>query len=258
MLVVIPVSNADEKLIPDFTSCLTLFGPYVKHDLLIVCRPSDALYGVRLFNKTRELFKSANIHVFNEDGIKGWPQGPNHYWKQTILFLNQRTIKTPWLWMELDMTPLKRGWLDTLEEEYKECGKPCLGWVQDTTTITSDGVVVPIGKHLVGAGIYPADIDTVCKVWAYVDKISTAFDVLCQWELVPVTHHSLFFQHCFRTQNYKEIAMGCMRGEDNNNFPGGLRFDETIRGDAVLHHGCDDGSLARLLVSLNGKRDFND
>lgn len=249
MLVVIPVSSADEKLIPSFTECMEFFGPYETHDLLIVCRPSDSLYGIRLFNKTRKLFKSAEIHVFDEDGIKGWPQGPNHYWKQTILFLNETQNNAHWLWMELDMTPLKKGWLDALNEDYKRQSKPCYGWVQDTTTITSDGIVVPIGKHLVGAGIYPPRIEDVCKVWKYVDRIGTAFDVLCQWELVPVTYHSTLFQHCFRTQNYKHIAQGCIRGEDHNNFPGGLRFDIPISEEAVLHHGCDDGSLARLLVN---------
>jgi hypothetical protein len=252
MLVVIPVSESDSKLINDFASCLHYFGSYKHHEVLVVCRPSDALHGVRLFNHVKTAFENrANIHVFEDDGIRGWPQGPNHYWKQTILHLKDIKNTQGWLWMELDMTPLKNGWLDILEREYKKQNKPCLGWVQNTTTITSERTLVNIGKHLVGAAIYPPDIDVCCSIWKHVDKISTAFDVLCQWELVPNSHHTELFQHCFRTQNYKKYAPNYIKGEDHNNFPDGLSFDAPISEKAVLHHGCEDGSLARLLIQDN-------
>jgi hypothetical protein len=255
MLIIIPVSVTDEKLIDDFSDCLNHFGPYTNHELLVVSRPSDILHAVKLLNKIKSKFKTSDIHAFPEDGKRGWPQGPNFYWQETIKHLKEeRKNKLPWLWMELDMTPLKHNWIDILEKEYKKCGKYCLGWTQNTTTVTDDGVIVPLTKHLVGAAIYPPDIDVCCTIWKHVDKIATAFDVLCQFELVPNSHHTNLFQHCFRTQDYKEIAPNCIKGEDNNGFPGGLRFDIPIDPNAVLHHGCDDGSLARLLVSKSVKK----
>ena len=250
MLIVIPVSSSDENLIEDFSNCLNHFGPYLNHHLMVVSRPSDALHAIKILNKVRNNFKTNEIHIFDQDGNRGWPDGPNFYWQQTIKHLkNSRKNNLPWLWMELDMTPLKIGWIDILENEYKKQDKYCLGWTQDTTTVTTDGVIVKIAKHLVGAAIYPPDIDVCCDVWKYVDRISTAFDVLCQYELVPNTHHSELFQHCFRTQNYKEAMPNFIKGEDHNGFPGGLRFDKPINPNSVIHHGCDDGSLARLLVS---------
>lgn len=250
MLIIIPVSVTDEKLINDFSRCLNHFGPYSNHELLVVSRPSDSCHAINLYNKIKKLFKVSDIYAFGEDGKRGWPEGPNFYWKQSIMHLkHSRRNKLPWLWMELDMTPLKRDWIDILEAEYYACGKHCLGWTQDTTTLTDDGRVIPLTKHLVGAAIYPPDINVCCSIWNHVDKISTAFDVLAQFELVPNTHHTELFQHCFRTQNYKELYPNFVKGEDNNGFPDGLKFDMPINPNAVLHHGCDDGSLARLLVS---------
>ena len=255
MLIIIPVSVTDEKLINDFSNCLKLFGPYPQHELLVVSRPSDASYAVTLLNKIKKLFKVADIYAFEGDGTRGWPDGPNFYWNRTILHLkNERKNKLPWLWMELDMTPLRTGWIDILETEYKKSKKYCLGWVQNTTTVTSEGKVVTIAQHLVGAAIYPPDIDVCCDIWRHVDKIKTAFDVLCQWQLVPNSHHTTLFQHCFRTQNYKQLEDGTIKGDDNNKFPIGLQFNFPLDINAVLHHGCDDGSLARLLIEITPQR----
>ena len=251
MLIVIPVSEADANLIDDFAKVVRFFGPYnKKHELLVVSRPADALHGAKLLTRLSGLFNKESIYFFEKDGLTGWPLGPNHYWAETIRHLQyERKNKLPWLWMELDMTPLKHGWIDALEREYKNCGKPFLGVLQNTTTVTHDGIVIPIAKHLVGAAIYPPDIDPYCNIWKYVPKIATAFDVLCEYDLVPHSHHTPLIQHNFRTQKYRYCPLSdCIRGEDHNNFPSGLRFDKPVDPKAVLLHGCDDGSLAKLLV----------
>lgn len=255
MLIIIPVSSTDKHLIDDFSDCLNFLGNYLNHELLVVSRPSDASHAIKLLNKIKKQFKTADIYAFDEDGIRGWPEGPNFYWNRTIHHLkSERDNKLPWLWMELDMTPLKKNWINILETEYKKRGKYCLGWTQDTTTVTTDQIVIKLTKHLVGAAIYPPDISVCCDVWQYVDRIATAFDVLCQWQLVPNAHHSELFQHCFRTQNYKQFADGTIKGEDHNGFPAGLQFDYPLDLNAVLHHGCDDGSLARLLINIETKK----
>ena len=251
MLIIIPVSFSDENLIEDFCNCFNHFGPYLNHHLLVVSRPSDSSHAIKVLNKVKKNFKTYDVHIFENDGKKGWPDGPNFYWHQTIKYLKYSIGNNlPWLWMELDMTPLKIGWIDILENEYYKHGKSCLGWVEDTSTITTDGIIVKLASHLVGAAIYPADIDICCNIWKYVDRISTAFDVLCQDELVPNSHHTNLFQHGFRTQNYKEIAPNFIKGEHiDSSLPEGLRFDEPICASSVIHHGCDDGSLARLLIT---------
>ena len=91
MLIVIPVSVTDEKLINDFSDCLNHFGPYSNHELLVVSRPSDILHAVNLLNRIKSKFKTIDIHAFPEDGKRGWPQGPNFYWQETIKYLKKET-----------------------------------------------------------------------------------------------------------------------------------------------------------------------
>jgi hypothetical protein len=250
MLIVVPVSSADEILIDNFANIINAFGPYPEHELLIVSRPSDSVYAVKLFKKIFKSFQYCDIHVFRHDGLRGWPLGPNFYWSETIWHLHVEKQNTqPWLWMELDMTPLKPNWINLLQEEYKACGKPCLGILENTTTVTLDGVIVNLTKHLVGAALYPPNLTDFCSMWKNVSRINTAFDVLCQWEITPHSYASKIIQHGFRTKNYKIKENGIIQGEDQNNFPGGLRFDQPLDTNAVLHHGCDDGTLAAVLLS---------
>ena len=248
MLIVIPVSESDSNLSDDFCNALKFFGDYKQHDLLVVSRPSDSLHAVKVFSHLGSLFKKCNIHFFESDGVRGWPSGPNFYWKKTIEYLKSTNNTLPWLWMELDMTPVKFKWIDALEFYYKKSNKPCMGYLQDTTTLTASQKVVKIGSHLVGAAIYPADISSCCTIWQYVDEINIAFDVLCQNELVANSTHSDLFQHNFRTKNYR-ARHGLIVGEDHNNFPDGMRFDEPLSDNVVIVHGCDDGSLSKVITS---------
>jgi hypothetical protein len=250
MLIVIPVSNTDEDLIEDFCSIVNKLGPYSSdHEAVVVTRPSDLIYGHRVYSLLRKSFEKIHIYSFPSDGERGWPDGPNFYWYSTIQYLKEIGNTQPWLWMELDMTPLCFNWVEQLESEYASCGKKCLGWTQNTTTVTKGGKLVALDRHLVGAAVYPPDLHVITSLWQYVHEISTAFDVICQSELVPMTHHSTLFQHCFRTENYRQEESGIIRGDDNNDFPDGLRFDKPLQLDAVIHHGCTDGSLARILVA---------
>jgi hypothetical protein len=249
MLVVIPVSSADADLTPDFSAVLRHFGPYSGHEALIVVRPSDKSHGEVLWGSLEGLFDKTDLHVLPQDGPIGWPQGPNYYWGMTCHHLQfERGNKLPWLWLELDSTPLRNGWLDEIETEYNLVKKPFLGVLETTHGINSAGEKVDMGQHIVGVAVYPPNISDYSTLWAYAPKMTTAFDVLCQWEFVPKAHNSPLIQHGFRTQNYRINRDGAYQGEDTNKFPNGVRFDRPIRSESALFHGCDDGSLARLVL----------
>jgi len=142
VIIVIPVCKNDFKdpltVFNGLMKTLRHFGPCLKHDLLIVTRPSDIEYANAVYGNIYDLFNKANLHVFSENGVEGWPEGPNFYWKNTISYLRDINNDKPWFWMEMDCLPLKKNWADILEEEYMKKGKPCLGTIQDTTTVTSD------------------------------------------------------------------------------------------------------------------------
>jgi hypothetical protein len=239
MLIVIPVSRHDSKLIEDFCDIVSLFSPYKKHNLLVVSRPSDKGYADIVFERLNSCFKESSIHIFADEGPHGWPHGPNFYWYQTIVYLKSINNPLPWFWMELDVTPIQEGWIDSLEEEYKNLGKPCLGVIQRADNILT---------HLAGTAIYPPNIDLICDSWKSVIETDIAFDMWCSAELVPLCAESKLIQHNFRTEDYRCTNLG-MKGIDKNFRPNGDRFDNVIRPETAVVHGCNDGSLARLLLN---------
>lgn len=257
MLIVVPVSHTDKELIDCFTRVFNLLGPYENHRLLVVSRPNDFYWGRKVFREIKDNgFKSAEYFVFDENGPPGWPRGCNHYWWETVNYLeNVQGIYEPWLWMELDMTPIRYGWVDALQQEYKAAGKPFMGNLAWTTTTTCKGKIVNLCKHLVGAAIHPPGIDNYSNIWKHVNELPTAWDILCQFEFAPLTNDTKLMQHCFRTNNYRktydEAGRMVIQGDDTNNFPDGLVYNDPIDMDrTVLVHGCVDDSLPNLICDL--------
>ena len=263
MIIVVPVSKTDEEVLDDFIRVFNLFGPYKGHDLIVVNRPRDYKWGRAVYRSIKDSnFKSTTHHVFEEDGRAGWPAGPNHYWVETVNFLAEEyegDRDQPWLWLEMDMTPIKRGWLDKLQHEYDSCGKPFMGNLAWTTTTTTEDdeshKMLNLCQHLVGAAIYPpaSDMDKYSKLWRNVNKINTAWDVILQWELPQHAHDTNLLQLLFRTGNYQKIkndeGKWIVQGNDREPWPDPTyTFSKPVDLDnAVLVHGCNDGSLARLI-----------
>ena len=242
MKVVIPVSYHDRILIDDFCNVVEFFGPYNKHELLVVCRPSDIKFGLQVFDRLCAIFSNPRIYMFEDDGPYGWPQGPNYYWKQTIEYLIKNKNELPWLWMELDCTPVKDNWLDLIQQEYVSVGSKCLGMMQKISTLNGEE------EHLVGVAIYPADFGSIFESWKTMNDNSLAFDVHCQTEIVPVSANSNIMSHHFRTSDYDCTDAG-ISGKVKDSYNVKYNFDRPISDASVMVHGCQDGSLARIITN---------
>lgn len=239
MLVVVPVSSHDSELIDLFCEALNFFGPYdKKFSLLVVARPSDRPYAERIKTLVSSSFENCRMHIFKENGPVGWPQGPNFYWYSTVRYLERCKCTKPWLWMELDMTPIEENWLDTLDKEYISSGVDFLGTLQ----------TLDIGTHFVGAGIYPAYFYKKYKSWRTVLDQEFAFDVHCQDEFVPHAKNSEYIEHKFRTSYFKCTNSGLQGISESKQiiYP---EFFKPVQARTALVHGCVDGSLAALILN---------
>jgi hypothetical protein len=244
MLIVVPVSEHDRGLIDNFCEVVNFLGPYSeKHQLLTVFRPSDACYGFKVFEQLADSFKVSNFFKFEEDGPKGWPAGPNNYWYQTIKHLEKIKNTLPWLWMELDMTPIETNWLDALEFEYIHKNKDFLGILQ----------TIAQGTHFVGAGVYPADFFKRYTSWKTVTTQPLAFDVFCQKEIVPNACTADTMDHKFRTTCFKCTNLGLQGIVDVASYGKHPEFLTPVKKTAVLVHGCVDSSLACLILNKSNR-----
>jgi hypothetical protein len=242
MKIIIPVSSHDKHLVKDFCKVINFFGPYFNHELLVVVRPSDSRIGVDVFNNLSDKFSSPKIYIFEDDGIYGWPQGPNHYWKNTLEYLRDTNNSLPWLWMELDCTPIKNNWIDKIEKEYVKMKCGCLGMIQRLSRDDDEC------EHLVGVAVYPCDLATRIESWKTIDSRSLAFDIHCRHELLPISKKSKLIGNHFRTCNYKCTNTG-MKGQVQDLEFVKYRFNKSVSIDTALVHGCNDGSLARMITN---------
>ena len=154
----------------------------------------------------------------------------------------------------MDMVPLKYGWVDAIEKEYNSCGKPFLGNIANTTTVTSKREVIAIGKHLVGAAVYPPNLDSYSDIWRHVPDTNIAWDVLLQNDFHPHSYETKLIQHCYRTMNYKKhfnqvTGDVTVYGEPTIKNDSLQYHDAPVIdfGKAVLVHGCEDSTLSDLI-----------
>jgi hypothetical protein len=249
MLLVVPVSIFDRQIMMAFTSAVQAHGQCKKHRLLVVASPQANIYALRLSVEIGGLFESCDTHIFDENGPEGWPCGPNYYFSQTVKHLEESNNPLPWLWCELDSTPMRANWLDIIEAEYVAAAMPCLG-IKATCDRRSGKYVVQ-QNYVVGVAVYPPKFSQYFRDYMHFPP-DTAFDLYLGAHLHDLAAQSQTIQHCYRTKNYQDtgdgVFQGC-HGPDYKNKP----MNDPVNPETALLHGCDDGSLARLIAPKRPK-----
>ena len=168
--------------------------------------------------------------LFRNVYTTSYPHGQPGEWMQTIAFRHAATqvqlrFNQPFIWIEYNMIPLKRGWLDALVNAYRVCGKPFAG------------PIVPNMGHMNGTGIYPAD--TPSRIPRGINATRTAWDVAMKPEMIQHCHDlSALMYHCWgvnggRLHPYHGTAPSFWHNDLINQIPP----------SAMTFHRCKDGSL---------------
>jgi hypothetical protein len=253
MLLIVPVSEADEQMIDSVSELIVKLGGCPNHDLLVVGSTDCEPLVNKLHAKLKGEFRNTSTFVF-QCLVKGWPLGPNAYFRNTISYLyTEMNVDQPWYWFELDNTPLKRGWLDALQKEYMASHAVFMGARHPTYYVDQNKKLVEKGAHMAGTGIYPANFTQLCDLWRFEEGM--AFDVWIQWEVLRggLTDTPLI-QHNWKTCNYRRNGGDII--SDNFDMPHpDLHTNKLVTKEAVVLHGCKDLSLARLLLAeLSGNK----
>jgi len=251
VLIIIPISASDAHLLPDFTKNLLHFGPInsanpegPKHGIRIVPTYSVRELGTKLANDLAPICSDIVVDPLDCDPIGGWPNACNvHFIKAYTSLWRAKIERTTW-WFEVDNTVGCKDWVNLTSAEYMQARKPFMGAVVPTYGTRADGTVVTSGKHMVGTGIYPNWWARDPKVWMSMPG-NIPFDVYLQDMIVEQCHPTLLIQHVGRSQNFTRRGHHIMY--DDKLMPEGISYASSIRPEAVVIHGCKDGSLARLL-----------
>lgn len=253
MKIIVPVSAHDKHLLPAFTDCLLKFGGLEEHPVLFFPLPAAK---EETFIAAERL--GAEVHPLDQNYEGGSPLAPNRHFANTVFALGALGNTSPFLWMELDMLPVKHRWAVALFEDYRYGGTPFRGAVVDTPFNDNGTIVFRSGDTMMmGTGIYPPSMDKDERIKPLLADLTKpgvwnppeAFDVYLRWVIKNIgVSNTPLISDMWATQNYRRTADGIVCESVKHDRVvrerGGLVSDR-----AVLVHGCKDGSLARLLLA---------
>jgi len=257
MNILIPVSQHDKHLLPDFVKVLQHFGGFDEHKVLFLSTQSAK---EEAYEAAAAL--GAEAHAFNMDFQGGAPFACSNHFATAVHHLGRAGNTDPFLWMELDMLPVKKGWATAIQQEYRRQGQPFLGnwvptpWIVEGKLTTKDG-----DNMMMGCGVYPPHMERDERFKPLIlDLAKTGvrcprdpFDVYLRWVIkhAGVANTDLIAD-MWQTQNYRREGDDIVCDAVKQDKPCRPRSG-AIHPSAVLVHGCKDGSLARLLLTGEGR-----
>jgi len=212
----------------------------------------------RLFDEiTSELMKSFDEvgKVSVSRGYNGWPLGPNQMFCDASAQMSGR--EQPFFFWEPDCVPMKRGWLDDLQADYNK--KPGIIGHMYQGGVASNGK--NIYKMIVGNAIYPPSFLEYCPAAASLFSYNLAYrnsgnepepwDVRCRYNFMAIGRDTPLIRTYWKSVSYRWMdgkVVFFAADPDAQAIQQVTCPDRTISSDAVVIHGCKDGSLHAMAL----------
>lgn len=237
LLLVFPVCGKDAHLLKANLDWIHELDGRLDYDALLTHDPTlEQRWQTELARQMDRGFRSWRRYVYPAPITPSWPQAPNHAFQWTARRVKE--LNRPWFWLEADAWALCPGWLDTLSEEYRNCGKPVMG------------PVVPGMGHANGVSIYPADF---CDISPHaMSAVGEAWDSACRKDLDGKIHDAgHLIQHAWGN---------AATGFTNWGGTGAPRFPTTahlkwLKPGAVLFHRCKETTLITQLRKVKNAKE---
>lgn len=239
LLVVLPFTESDRNLALTLLGWIGTLGRQSEHSCLLIAdvrQPMDQIRQVA--TRAALVFKrvdyvSTPFALPNET----WPFGANWMFETALRTISTRKSITPFLWLEPDVVPMRRGWLEEIERTYFESEKPFMGQI-----------VFPRKKGLPdrmlsGVAVYPADAHVRLLSRVVQQKMKKAFDVFTSDISVPHTWPTRLIWNFHGEPGLPPTFVSLKT-------PGSPRnaiTPDRIPKSTALYHRCKDGSLIQLL-----------
>lgn len=233
MWICCPFFHGDAHLAKALLSWVKQLDGNLSHGALLVA-DSGTDWGIasECLQIASSVFQRVEIAT-TEESWQSWPAGPNALFKCAAQFFQLRKIG-PWLWLEPDAIPLRKGWLDQIQTAYFAAGKPFFGAVMEA-------MEPDMPRHyLAGVACYPADCwKRMTLVW----REDRAFDVATASVTVSFAANTRLIQHYWGEKGLPPTFVLEKTAESPRNAFTLDRIDP----EAVVFHRNKDVSLLRLL-----------
>jgi hypothetical protein len=254
MNIVFAYHNGDAELALLSAKAITSFGINMRHKATVCATNDSAL----LFDIIEELKKSFPEvgRIIAQDGFNGWPLGPNQMFSDAAA--QCYSVNEPWMFWEPDCVPMKQGWADDLEAEFRK--EPAILGHQYEGGMATNGK--NIYKMIVGSAIYPPNFLDFCPSARSLDNYNLAYrsagsipepwDVRCRWNFMAIGRDCPLMRTYWRSVNYqwKDGKIVFFAEDPESQAIQGVTCpDRVISSKAVVIHGCKDGSLHKMAIA---------
>lgn len=253
MNIVFTYHNGDCELAMESAKAIVAQGINLRHKATICCTNGTALVS-EITEELKKVFPVVG-RIAAQDSFDGWPLGPNQMFSDASNYCFQH--EDPWMFWEPDCVPMRQNWVDTLEKEF----------LREPTKIMGsliEGGTAPSGKSvhrlIVGSAVYPAKFLYGCTIAAnlynynlrYRDAkaVPEPWDVRCRWEFLKYGRNTKLIQACWKSCAYRPSGNGIIFSAcnaDAEDIQSVTCPDKTVNPDAIIIHGCKDGSLHRMI-----------
>jgi hypothetical protein len=195
------------------------------YDCFLCCDDTVVIEPYVALAKT--IFRSVGTIRYRRHKHSHWPFQQNNAFLNAAMAMSKQ--KEPWVWIETDSTPVKRGWLKTLETEYLKGGKPFGGhWNPATNIFNGVAIYPPKISHYAPKMLLAPLIDAKNQGKPY----QPPWDFYGSKEVFPHLHvMNNVMQHIW------DVNGICPT------FPDGDKVVEMVRPEVVIFHRCKDGTL---------------
>jgi hypothetical protein len=230
---------------------ITAFGINMRHKATLCCT-KDTSGASDIIQELKKSFPEVD-QLFVQDGFDGWPLGPNQMFADVAAAMY--STNTPFYFWEPDCVPMKEGWADDLDAEYhKKVG--ILGHLYEGG-MASNGK--NIYKMIVGSAVYPPNFLDFCPSAQSLSTYNLAYresgnvpepwDVRCRWNFMEIGRDTPLIRTYWKSVNYqwKDGKIVFYAEDPEAQAVQGVTCpDRVISSQAVVIHGCKDGSLHKM------------
>jgi hypothetical protein len=249
--IVFAYHNGDADLAMESAKAITAMGINMRHKATVCIRNGTSTVS----DITQELKKSFPEvdQLIVQDGFDGWPLGPNQMFADVAAAMYSTNV--PFYFWEPDCVPMKEGWADDLDAEYhRKVG--IMGHLYEGG-MASNGK--NIYKMIVGSAVYPPNFLDFCPsaqslstynlAYKNAGSIPEPWDVRCRWNFMAIGRDTPLIRTYWKSVNYqwKDGKIIFFAEDPEAQAVQGVTCpDLVISSQAVVIHGCKDGSLHKM------------
>ena len=255
MNIVFAYHNGDAELAPLSAKTITAMGINMRHKA-IVCAPEETALSYEITEELKKSFPEVG-RIFAQDGFNGWPLGPNQMFSDASTHCYN--YQEPWYFWEPDCVPMAKDWVDKLEKEFKAEPHKIMGSLVGGG-MASNGKNVY--KLIVGSAIYPAKFLDYCGLAASLYNYNVAYrtsgivpepwDVRCRWVFLEHGRNTELIKSYWKSVNYQwkdGTIVFFAEDPEAQAIQGVTCPDRTVSSEALVVHGCKDGSLHKMAIA---------